>query len=341
MAISGLSEPLGQSSSYFTFFLGDEEYGAPLGRVVEIAPEEDLTRVPGTPELLQGVVEVRGRPVAVVDLARKFGLPSRARSKRRSLVIVQTEAAGEDSLMAVVADRIGGVSDILAEAIEPVPPLSSGIRAEFLLGMVRRERSFVLLLDLHHVLSATEREALTGLLDAERSEPEVKASGPELAPTGSVSTPAVGERARRFVIVEAAGLRCAIDASWVREVTVAGAVTSVPGAPRSFLGLMNLRGAVLPILDLAAAMGPSRFTPRARSAFLVLDPVGSSEQGMAGLAVEAVLGMAEVSLDEIEAVPAFASPAPPGLLEGTSLAGGKPMLIVDLPALLSLGAHSA
>jgi hypothetical protein len=45
--------------------------------------------------------------------------------------------------------------------------------------------------------------------------------------------------------------------------------------------------------------------------------------------------MAEVTLDEIESVPAFASPASAGLLEGTSLAGGKPILIVDLRALLS------
>jgi len=134
--------------------------------------------------------------------------------------------------------------------------------------------------------------------------------------------------------VRSGGLRCGVDAAWVQEVTTAGGVTAVPGAPASFQGLHNLRGAVVPVLDLAAAMGRTPAARHARSAFLVLDPPGTSERGAAALAVEAVMGMVELAPDQIETVPAFASEAP-ALVEGTALSLGQPMLVLDLNALLA------
>jgi len=296
--------------------------------LISALPEE-------TAELLRGVVDVRGVPVAVVDLYRKFGVLA-AGAPRKSLVVVETDALGPNGLIAIAADRISRVIEPAAGDVEPVPPLSSGIRVEFLRGMVRTDRGFVLLLDLELVLSATEQEALTGYIAALAPRPaaEGRASAADRE-AAAPAAPAPERAARRFVIVRSGGLRCGVDAAWVQEVTAAGGVTAVPGAPSSFHGLHNLRGAVVPVLDLAAALGKTTFTPHSRSACLVLDPPGTSERGAAALAVEAVIGMVEIAPDEIEKVPGFAAQVPTGLLEGASLSLGQPMLILDLKALLA------
>ena len=320
-------------AAHLTFFLGDEEYGVPLARVAEIAPDEGLTRVPGTPGLLRGVVSVRGAAVAVVDLARKFGLKHAGRSRRESLVVVETPLGGSSGLMAVVADRISRVALIRPEEIEPVPALSSGIRAEFLRGMARTDRGYVLLLDLPSALNATEQQALSGELASLEA---ATADGAGTASAKSPKAPAAprGEgAARRFVIARAGNLRCGLDAASVQEVTVGGELTVVPGSASAFRGLFNLRGTVVPVVDLAAALGQPRLAPGTRTAFLVVNPRGD-ERGVAALAVQSLSGMAEVSPDEIESLPEFASPAP-GIVEGTAIANGGPVLILDLKALLS------
>lgn len=317
-----------------TFFLGDEEYGVPLARVVEIAPDEGLTRVPGAPDLLLGVVDVRGVPVAVVDLGRKFGVAPRQGSAHRSLIVVESEIAGPETLVAIATDRISRVIEPSPEDVEPVPALSSGIRVEFLRGMVKSERGFVLLLDLELVLSATEQQAVSGALAPRLAEAATAPRAPRAFRDAELGAP-TSEGVRRFVVVRSGGLRCGVDAAWVQEVTPAGSVTSVPGAPASFHGLHNLRGAVVPVLDLASVMGQPAFSPRERSAFLVLDPPGATSRSVAALAVEAVMGMVEIGKGEIDELPGFASQAHAGLVEGAALSLGQPMLILDLPALLA------
>jgi purine-binding chemotaxis protein CheW len=316
-----------------TFVLGDEEYGLPLARVVEIAPDEGLTRLPAAPDLLLGVVDVRGVPVPVVDLARKFGVAPGERGAHRSLIVVESELAGPESLIAIAADQISRVIEPRPEDVEPVPALSSGIRVEFLRGMVKSDRGFVLLLDLELVLSATEQEAISGAIAPRATE----AAAPN-APRGhrlAEATAPSPEGARRFVVVRSGELQCGVDAAWVQEVTPAGGVTGVPGSPASFHGLHNLRGSVVPVLDLGAVMGQAAFTPRERSAFLVLDAPGAASRSVAALAVEAVMGMVEVGAGEIDAVPAFSSQAPAELVEGAALSLGRPTLILDLKALFA------
>jgi len=205
--------------------------------------------------------------------------------------------------------------------------------------MARTDQGFLLLLDLDRVLSASEQEALTGRL-ADLEPPAVaQAAVPTGAQAaGSPVAPAAGTP-RRFVMARAGALRCGVDAAWVREVALGGSVTVLPGAPPPFLGLFNLRGAVLPVFDLAAALGQPPPAAGARTAFLVVDSPGG-DGGLAALAVEEVLGMTEAALLEIEDVPAFACPAP-GLIEGTALASGSPLLIVNLEALLAGSGRNA
>lgn len=124
-----------------------------------------------------------------------------------------------------------------------------------------------------------------------------------------------------FVHVRVAGEMYALSVDDVREVVELDAIEHVPGAPRAVLGICNRRGAVLPVVDLGAALGGAA-AGRARAV------VVEHEGGLAGLAVDSVLDVREISAHD---------PAPPdsAALRGTVLVDGDLVGILDVERLLA------
>ena len=141
---------------YLTFLLADEEYAVGVLRVKEIIEFDSITHVPSTPAWIRGVINLRGGVVPVVDLAVKLGLPERLITRRSCIVIVETQLAGERALMGVIADAVSQVVDIPPSEVEPPPAFGTRIRVDFLNGMGRAGKKFVLMLDIDRVLSADE-----------------------------------------------------------------------------------------------------------------------------------------------------------------------------------------
>jgi chemotaxis signal transduction protein len=107
----------------------------------------------------------------------------------------------------------------------------------------------------------------------------------------------------------------------VVEVADVGELTPLPGAPRPFLGVRNLRGEVLPVIDLAALLG---VTAAGEPERIVIAQAGRLR---AGLAVERVLGVGDL--------PAIDTPTESPALKGAMLVDGKLVGVVDVPAVLS------
>ncbi|MEA2168964.1 MAG: purine-binding chemotaxis protein CheW [Solirubrobacteraceae bacterium] len=107
----------------------------------------------------------------------------------------------------------------------------------------------------------------------------------------------------------------------VHEVADLGEVTPLPGAPRPFLGVRNLRGEVLPVIDLAGLLGVEAAGPPER---VVVAQTGAFR---AGLAVEAVVGVVEL--------PESDTPVESAALKGAVLVDGTLIGIVDLPEALA------
>ena len=147
-------------SQFLVFRLGDEEFGLPISAVDEVArAPEHITRVPKTPKFLEGVINLRGEVLPVVDQRRRFDLPPLAGDRQgQRLVVVRSERhrAG------LIVDAVSEVLRTPTDAIEPAPDLT-GETARLVLGVVNfgdRAR-MVLVLDPSELLSRAER----GLLD--------------------------------------------------------------------------------------------------------------------------------------------------------------------------------
>ena len=149
----------GNELIFLVFRLGNDEFGLPIDAVVEVAQVPDqITRVPKTPKFLEGVVNLRGDILPVVDQRRRFDMPDREKSAGRRLIVVKTERhrAG------LIVDSVSDVLRAYAHDVQPPPELSDEI-SRLLRGVINLEAvgRIVLLLDPTELLTRAEQ----GLLD--------------------------------------------------------------------------------------------------------------------------------------------------------------------------------
>jgi purine-binding chemotaxis protein CheW len=144
------------TEQYLTFFMSSEEYAVGILRVREIIEYKELTRIPGVPAHVRGVINLRGAVLPVVDLAAKFGADPSVPARTTCIVVVETRLGDDLVVAGVMADAVSGVIDLAADQIEPPPSFGTGVRADFLKGVGKLEGRLVLILDIDRVLSPVE-----------------------------------------------------------------------------------------------------------------------------------------------------------------------------------------
>lgn len=164
-----MSQPATTISQYLSFFIAGEEYALGILQVREIIEYDTVTRIPGAPGWIRGVTNLRGSVLPVIDLAVKFGLPPSAGSRRACIVVAEVAFQGEKLVLGVLADAIGQVLDFGPGEVEPPPAFGAPVHVDYLVGMGRSGKKFVLLLDIDRVLSGQELLATGVLRPAEPS----------------------------------------------------------------------------------------------------------------------------------------------------------------------------
>ncbi|WP_296489106.1 chemotaxis protein CheW [Rhodoferax sp.] len=160
---SGVVAPqaqLEEQQQYLTFMLGGETFAIGILGIKEIIEYNGLTEVPMMPACIRGVINLRGAVVPVLDLAARFGKPASAVTKKTCIVIVEVESGEERHDMGVVVDAVNAVLEIPRSEIEPPPSFGAKIRSDFIEGMGKVAGKFVILLNVHQVLSTDELGAL-------------------------------------------------------------------------------------------------------------------------------------------------------------------------------------
>ena len=153
------SSQLGKSEELLqlvSFNIGDEEFGVDILKVHEINRMVDVTRVPNMPEYIDGVINLRGKVIPIIDLRRRFGMPRKEKDKNTRIVVV--ELAGR--VLGFVVDAVSEVLRIPKSVTEPPPPIIAGIEAEYITAIGKLENRLLILLDLDKVLTNSETEEL-------------------------------------------------------------------------------------------------------------------------------------------------------------------------------------
>jgi purine-binding chemotaxis protein CheW len=142
------------AGKYLTFALASEEYGLPVLRVREIIKMMEITAVPQVPHYVRGVINLRGKVIAVVDLRLKFNLEAMPAGDRTAIIVVELDLPAGRTLVGVLVDAVSEVLNIVPDEIEPTPTFGDQVDTTFMLGIAKVKGTVKILLDLSRVFEA-------------------------------------------------------------------------------------------------------------------------------------------------------------------------------------------
>lgn len=149
----------------FTLKQGDTvcEYGVPITQVQEIIPMTKPTRLPQVPDFVEGIINLRGKIIPIIDLKKRFDMEAtEITSDTRSVVV---EVSGQT--VGIIVDEVSEVLRLSKDNIEPPPAAIGGITAEYLTGVGKLEDRLLILLDMDKILTEQEKAELVGVGELE------------------------------------------------------------------------------------------------------------------------------------------------------------------------------
>jgi purine-binding chemotaxis protein CheW len=148
------------AGKYMTFKLAGEDYGLEILKVRELIGLLEITRVPGAPEHVRGVVNLRGKVIPVVDLRAKLHMTGGGVADRPVIIVVQLQSSNGPLTTGVLVDQVLDVRNIQASQIEPPPTFGDDDEAtQYILGVGKTDKRVVLLIDIDRILSAADLAA--------------------------------------------------------------------------------------------------------------------------------------------------------------------------------------
>ena len=139
-----------------SFKIGEEEFGVDILSVQEINRMSLITKVPNTPHFIEGVINLRGRIIPVLDLRVKLGLLKLEHNKNTRIVVVELKG----QTIGFIVDEVSEVLRIPKNITEPPPAMVGGIDSEYITSIGKLEDRLLILLDLEKILSLGEYELL-------------------------------------------------------------------------------------------------------------------------------------------------------------------------------------
>ena len=141
-----------------TFRLEDEIYGINVMLVQEVLRVTEIAPVPGAPNYVIGIINLRGNVVTVIDTRMRFGLGAKEMDDSTRIVIIETA----NQTVGIVVDSVAEVVDIYSEEIETAPNVGNDETARYIEGVVSRGDELLILVDLNKLLTDDEWADMAG-----------------------------------------------------------------------------------------------------------------------------------------------------------------------------------
>ncbi len=147
-----------ETTQYLAFRLDDEVFAFDISKVREVLEFSSITKVPQTPEMMKGVINLRGSVVPVIDMRLKFNMGETEKTVNTVIIIIEIDLDDETTMIGAMVDSVKEVMDLDAEHIEPPPKIGTKLNTEFIKGMGKQDGEFLIILDIERIFSSDELE---------------------------------------------------------------------------------------------------------------------------------------------------------------------------------------
>ena len=229
-----------EESQLVTFLLKDEEFGFDIMSVQEIIRLPKMAKVPRTPPYVEGIANLRGVVLPIIDMCTRFGLERTEETDRTRVLVVDIDGVKTG----LRVDRVKQVTRVLRSDVDPPPPSIRGTSAHYLEGVVKLDNGqrIIMALNAGQVCQIDSTHRRTGTT-------ATVAAGPQkVEADGAAAT--VADAIAQMVTFRIAKEEFAFEMKHVREILRVQAPKQVPDVPEYVLGVLTVRGQILPVVDL-------------------------------------------------------------------------------------------
>ena len=142
---------------WVTFYLDNEKYGINVMQVQEVLRVSEIAPVPGAPEYVLGIINLRGNVVTVIDTRKRFGLEPRELDDAARIVIVESN----DQVVGIMVDSVAEVVDLRVSEVEAAPNVGTEDSSRFIQGVASQDGELLIIVDLNKLLTDEEWEEFT------------------------------------------------------------------------------------------------------------------------------------------------------------------------------------
>jgi len=318
----------GNKSQFVSFRLGTEEYGLDINNVQEIIKPPTITKVPRAPYYIEGIVNLRGNILPIIDTRKRFDMDSTDSSDSTRIVVTNLNNMN----VGLVVDSVSEVLRIDSAFIEPPPLIIKNTNGDFLsgIGKLNNGKRLISLLHLEKILEIDGFEAeVKEVIDKGRGDLSRMSDGTSIAEEAQMVSFKLGQE------------EYAVDINQVEEIIRIPEITTIPDVPYHIKGVICLRGNVLPVVNLRSRFGMEEMDFDNRSRILVIKLTSGDMTALFGIIVDVVNEVISIPLSNIEPPPSFALNSS-GHIKGIGkLENGKRLILVLDPSLIIDGAFSS
>lgn len=160
--MTAAATPTARQIQLAIFLVGPQRYALDIMRIKEVINPIPVTPVPGAPATIEGVIELRGLILPVVDLRKRFERPATAATRSSKVILVKLI----EGVVGLVVDDVREVVRLARDEIRPPPTLAGRDTAVFFSGVCRVGEEIVMVLDIDRILSTDEKISIAGLAEA-------------------------------------------------------------------------------------------------------------------------------------------------------------------------------
>lgn len=155
-AIENGNDPVVQ---WVTFRLGDETYGINVMQVQEVLRVSEIAPVPGAPDYVLGIINLRGNVVTVIDTRKRFGMPPGEVDDNSRVVIIESQG----QIFGILVDSVAEVVELRRSEIDVAPNVGNEESARYIQGVATVDSDLLILVDLNKLLTEEEWEEMASL----------------------------------------------------------------------------------------------------------------------------------------------------------------------------------
>ena len=139
-----------------TFKVDNEEFAVDILKVQEINKMITITRIPNAPPFVEGVINLRGKIIPIVDLRKRLGFGGKEYDKSTRIIVIELDGM----VLGFIVDSVSEVLRISDATVEPPPSLVAGVESDYIEGVGKLDNRLLILLELKKIFSASDRKEL-------------------------------------------------------------------------------------------------------------------------------------------------------------------------------------